>query len=79
MTLASSASLLLSPSPIAWGVSSRAFGAAAETGDLHVVVPCAQTVLVAAIDGLATVTKPRWPHEPQPPFWNGTATNRWSN
>ena len=52
MTLASSASLLLSPSPIAWGVSSRAFGAAAETGDLHVVVPCAQTVLVAAIDGL---------------------------
>jgi hypothetical protein len=42
----------LSPLPIVWGVSSRAFGAARETGDLHVVVPCAQTVLVAAIDGL---------------------------
>jgi negative regulator of sigma-B (phosphoserine phosphatase) len=52
MTSAPSALLQLSPLPIAWGVSSRAFGAAAETGDLHVVVPCAQTVLVAAIDGL---------------------------
>jgi serine phosphatase RsbU (regulator of sigma subunit) len=38
--------------PIAWGVSSKAFGAATESGDLHVVVPGAQTVLVAAIDGL---------------------------
>ena len=44
--------MVLSPLPIAWGVSSKAFGAAKETGDLHVVVPCAQTVLVAAIDGL---------------------------
>jgi negative regulator of sigma-B (phosphoserine phosphatase) len=44
--------MLLPPLPIAWGVSSKAFGAANETGDLHVVVPCAQTVLVAAIDGL---------------------------
>jgi negative regulator of sigma-B (phosphoserine phosphatase) len=52
MTAIPSASMSLSPLPIAWGVSSRAFGAAAETGDLHVVVPCAQTVLVAAIDGL---------------------------
>jgi negative regulator of sigma-B (phosphoserine phosphatase) len=46
------ASMLLSPMPIAWGVSSKAFGAATESGDLHVVVPGAQTVLVAAIDGL---------------------------
>jgi negative regulator of sigma-B (phosphoserine phosphatase) len=52
MTSAAPASMLLSPLPIAWGVSSKAFGAAKETGDLHVVVPCAQTVLVAAIDGL---------------------------
>jgi negative regulator of sigma-B (phosphoserine phosphatase) len=52
MTSARPASRSLSASPIAWGVSSRAFGAAAESGDLHVVVPCAQTVLVAAIDGL---------------------------
>jgi hypothetical protein len=43
----------LSPNapPIVWGVSSRALGGAAESGDLHVVVPGAQTVLVAAIDG----------------------------
>jgi len=46
------ASLSQSPLPIAWGVSSRALGGAKESGDLHVVVPCAQTVLVAAIDGL---------------------------
>jgi negative regulator of sigma-B (phosphoserine phosphatase) len=52
MTSAAPASMLLSPLPIAWGVSSRAFGAAKETGDLHVVVPSAQAVLVAAIDGL---------------------------
>jgi negative regulator of sigma-B (phosphoserine phosphatase) len=52
MTSAAPASTLSSPLPIVWGVSSRAFGAAVETGDLHVVVPGAQTVLVAAIDGL---------------------------
>jgi len=38
--------------PIAWAVSSAALDGAAESGDLHVVVPCAQTVLVAAIDGI---------------------------
>jgi phosphoserine phosphatase RsbX len=52
MTSAAPASMLLSPLPIAWAVSSKAFGAATETGDLHVVVSGAQTVLVAAIDGL---------------------------
>jgi negative regulator of sigma-B (phosphoserine phosphatase) len=52
MTSTAAASMALSPLPIAWGVSSKAFGAAKEAGDLHVVVPCAQTVLVAAIDGL---------------------------
>jgi serine phosphatase RsbU (regulator of sigma subunit) len=52
MISAAPASILSSPLPIAWGVSSKAFGAATETGDLHVVVPGAQTVLVAAIDGL---------------------------
>jgi negative regulator of sigma-B (phosphoserine phosphatase) len=40
------------PLPFSWGVSSRAFGAAAQSGDLHVVVPGAQNMLVAAIDGL---------------------------
>jgi phosphoserine phosphatase RsbX len=40
------------PLPIAWAVSSKALGGAAECGDLHVVAPCAQTVLVAAIDGI---------------------------
>ena len=35
-----------------WGVSSKAFGGAEESGDLHVVVPCEQSVLVAAIDGI---------------------------
>jgi negative regulator of sigma-B (phosphoserine phosphatase) len=69
MTSASSASLSLSPLPIVWGVSSRAFRAAAETGDLHVVVPGAQTVLVAAIDGLghgreAASILVRYGHEP---------------
>jgi phosphoserine phosphatase RsbX len=39
-------------SPIAWGVSSKALGGAAESGDLHVVARCARSVLVAAIDGL---------------------------
>jgi hypothetical protein len=39
-------------SPIAWGVSSKAFDGAVESGDLHVVAPCAGSVLVAAIDGL---------------------------
>jgi serine phosphatase RsbU (regulator of sigma subunit) len=38
--------------PFAWGVSSKAFRAAAESGDLHVVVPGVQNLLVAAIDGL---------------------------
>jgi serine phosphatase RsbU (regulator of sigma subunit) len=52
MTSAAPASTLLSRLPIAWGVSSKAFGAAKETGDLHVVVPGTETVLVAAIDGL---------------------------
>jgi hypothetical protein len=53
MTSAAPASLpSSSPLPIAWGVSSKAYAAAQETGDLHVVVPCANTVLVAAIDGL---------------------------
>jgi negative regulator of sigma-B (phosphoserine phosphatase) len=52
MTAVSPLSVSLSSSPIAWGVSSRAFATAKETGDLHVVVACAQTVLVAAIDGL---------------------------
>src|ERR1700726_2203745 len=49
----------LSPNapPIVWGVSSRALGGAAESGDLHVVVPGAQTVLVAAIDGLGHGTE----------------------
>lgn len=51
MTSAAPASML-PPLPIAWGVSSKALGGANETGDLHVVVPGAQTVLVAAIDGL---------------------------
>jgi phosphoserine phosphatase RsbX len=43
---------LTAPSPIAWGVSSKAFDGAAESGDLHVVAPRAHTVLVAAIDGI---------------------------
>jgi len=38
--------------PIAWGVSSRAIDGGAESGDLHVVAPCAGSVLVAAIDGI---------------------------
>jgi hypothetical protein len=42
----------LAPLPIAWGVSSRALDGGAESGDLHVVAPSAQTVLVAAIDGI---------------------------
>jgi len=45
------ASLTAQPS-IEWGVSSRPIEGASESGDLHVVVPCTQTVLVAAIDGL---------------------------
>jgi phosphoserine phosphatase RsbX len=45
------ASLTAQP-PIEWGVSSRPIEGASESGDLHVVVPCAETVLVAAIDGL---------------------------
>jgi hypothetical protein len=40
------------PLPIAWGVGSKALNGAAESGDLHVVAPCARTVLVAAIDGV---------------------------
>jgi len=44
--------LATTASPIAWGVSSKALGGAAESGDLHVVAPCAGSVLVAAIDGL---------------------------
>jgi negative regulator of sigma-B (phosphoserine phosphatase) len=47
MTQASPASL-----PITWGVSSRALDGGAESGDLHLVAPSAQTVLVAAIDGI---------------------------
>jgi phosphoserine phosphatase RsbX len=47
MTAASLAAL-----PISWGVSSRALDGGAESGDLHVVAPCAQTVLMAAIDGI---------------------------
>jgi phosphoserine phosphatase RsbX len=52
VTSAAPAPILLTPLPIVWGVSSRAFGAAKETGDLHVVVHGAQSVLVATIDGL---------------------------
>jgi negative regulator of sigma-B (phosphoserine phosphatase) len=52
MTAASRASPSPSSLPIAWSVSSKALGGARESGDLHVVVPCAETVLVAAIDGL---------------------------
>jgi phosphoserine phosphatase RsbX len=52
MTHALPASPSPSPLPIAWGVSAMALGGARESGDLHVVVPCAETVLVAAIDGL---------------------------
>jgi negative regulator of sigma-B (phosphoserine phosphatase) len=44
--------LFAPPLAIAWAVSSTALDGAAESGDLHVVVPCAQTVLVAAIDGI---------------------------
>jgi len=43
--------------PIAWGVSSRALGGAAVSGDLHVVVPREQSVLVAAIDGIGHGTE----------------------
>jgi hypothetical protein len=38
--------------PIVWGASSRPFHGAAESGDLHVVAPGGQTVLVAVIDGV---------------------------
>jgi negative regulator of sigma-B (phosphoserine phosphatase) len=48
MTLGSAAPAL----PIVWGVSAKALGGAAESGDLHVVAPCARSVLVAAIDGV---------------------------
>ncbi len=43
--------------PIAWGVSSRALGGAAVSGDLHVVVPRQQSMLVAAIDGIGHGTE----------------------
>jgi negative regulator of sigma-B (phosphoserine phosphatase) len=43
--------------PIAWGVSSRALGGAAVSGDLHVVVPGEQSMLVAAIDGIGHGTE----------------------
>jgi phosphoserine phosphatase RsbX len=44
--------LVTASPPIVWGVSSRALDAGAECGDLHVVAPGAQTVLVAVIDGI---------------------------
>jgi len=45
------ASSTASPS-IAWGVSATALNGAAVSGDLHVVAPCGQSVLLAAIDGI---------------------------